>query len=418
LAVSTDQLGIFRFYVNDGDYQITANPSEDWSLTSNPSSYSVTVNGEFLDSLEFGMSPLSEIVEMSPSITAGPTRCGFTIPVWVQIENSGTVTKDGQCVLIIDEKIDFIQANPMPDLIDGNKFYWNFSSLDPSYQFKSKLILRMPGVEFLGETVSFNTISYYKDGNGDLIENLSENYLSVINCSVDPNDKLNSPTGVQEEKYTLFNETLHYTIRFQNTGTDTAFNVRLEDQLDSDLDWNSLKIESASHNYRTTLDTDTGILNVFFENILLPDSTTNEVESHGFFKYRIQHKPDLTEGTEVTNAADIYFDFNPPVVTNLTLNTLVSDLPLGITNTEFDAKLYAYPNPATESINFYFLDLTQEATFTLRLFDIKGDQVDEQRWNGKDQLTISLNGLDSGVYFYQIFLDTESVFLSGKFVKQ
>lgn len=42
---------------------------------------------------------------------------------------------------------------------------------------------------------------------------------------------------------------IEYLIRFQNTGTDTAFKVVIRDQLDKNLDWNSFEVLSSSHPY-------------------------------------------------------------------------------------------------------------------------------------------------------------------------
>ena len=80
-----------------------------------------------------------------------------------------------------------------------------------------------------------------ENSTGVFTENTMYKYEPVLNCAYDPNDKLVHPTGVQEEGYTLFGEELEYTVRFQNIGTDTAFNIRIEDQLDDDLDWNTFR---------------------------------------------------------------------------------------------------------------------------------------------------------------------------------
>lgn len=44
--------------------------------------------------------------------------------------------------------------------------------------------------------------------------------------------------------------------------------------------------------------------------------------SNGFVAYTIQLKSNLPAGTQITNNADIYFDFNAPIETNTTLNTI------------------------------------------------------------------------------------------------
>lgn len=66
-----------------------------------------------------------------------------------------------------------------------------------------------------------------------------------------------------------------YTIRFQNTGTDTAFTVRLEDYLDANLDLSTFKVISSSHPNSVSL-LSSGKLTFLFENILFSPSIEDE----------------------------------------------------------------------------------------------------------------------------------------------
>ncbi|MEM1217059.1 MAG: PKD domain-containing protein, partial [Bacteroidota bacterium] len=155
-------------------------------------------------------------------------------------------------------------------------------------------------------------------------------FTSVINCAYDPNDKQVHPNRSEQppftQNYTLFAEELLYTIRFQNTGTDTAFNVVLRDQLSGDLDWSTFRPGSSSHPYDVTLD-DEGLLEFYFRDILLPDSTTNEPLSHGFVDFTISAREDLVPNTSIDNTAGIYFDFNPPIITNMVNSMMLEELP-------------------------------------------------------------------------------------------
>ena len=142
--------------------------------------------------------------------------------------------------------------------------------------------------------------------------------------SYDPNDKLVSPEGFTDNHYVNPGTRMEYTIRFQNTGTFQAFSVVVVDTLSLDLDIETFEMMSASHDYRLDLRTTEdgqNILTWTFPDINLPDSTTNEPESHGYIKFKISPKADLAEGTQVENFADIFFDFNDPIRTNTTLTT-------------------------------------------------------------------------------------------------
>jgi uncharacterized repeat protein (TIGR01451 family) len=109
-----------------------------------------------------------------------------------------------------------------------------------------------------------------------------------------------------------------YTIHFQNTGNAPAFNIRLRDTLDANLDINSFEVRGYSHPAQISLNGN--ILTVRFNNIMLPDSTTDYEGSMGYFQYRLKPLPNLPNGTQIENTAYIYFDYNAPIVTNTTQN--------------------------------------------------------------------------------------------------
>lgn len=149
----------------------------------------------------------------------------------------------------------------------------------------------------------------------------SEEFCLPVFASYDPNDKAAIPRGFGENSEIEKDWPLHYTIRFQNTGNDTAFLVVLRDTLSESLDWGSLKVHGASHSYSYQLFSN-GELKISFENILLPDSTTNLAGSQGFVTYSILPKTNLEIGTRIENRAGIYFDFNPPIITNTVFHTI------------------------------------------------------------------------------------------------
>ncbi|QHT67189.1 T9SS type A sorting domain-containing protein [Rhodocytophaga rosea] len=164
---------------------------------------------------------------------------------------------------------------------------------------------------------------------------ISTECLPIID-SFDPNDKAVSPQGVSNEHYTPTNTALDYTIRFQNTGTDTAYKVLVVDTLSEHLDMKTLQIAAVSHAYKLSVSgKGKPVLTFTFNNINLPDSTKDQAGSNGFIRFSIRPKVDLPEKTRIENFADIFFDFNKPVRTNTTFNSIY-DIPLVV---EESAKL-------------------------------------------------------------------------------
>jgi uncharacterized repeat protein (TIGR01451 family) len=150
--------------------------------------------------------------------------------------------------------------------------------------------------------------------------NIAEN-CTMNRGSFDPNDKAATPTGIGTRRFIEQGNTIEYLVRFQNTGTDTAFKVVVKDTLAAHFDLSSFKLNATSHTATWQLNPK-GVLVVTFNNINLVDSFTNEKGSHGFFKYSIKLKDSILTNTLVTNKAAIYFDFNEPIITNLTSHTI------------------------------------------------------------------------------------------------
>ena len=142
----------------------------------------------------------------------------------------------------------FVIAEPVPDSIVGNTCFWHFDTLGYHQQWVAQVVLGAPGFQAIGDTVHHTLLAYADDGFGNLALVGSDPWQAVVACSYDPNDKLVSPSGVGPYHATPGDtEWLTYTIRFQNTGTDTAFTVMIEDQLSQHLQWGTLQFLGSSH---------------------------------------------------------------------------------------------------------------------------------------------------------------------------
>lgn len=323
---SNDGSSFFR--LNPNNYVINWQAQEGWTSTTN-SDLAVDITPETnAECVAIGLIPTENIfLNTELDIASAPTRCGFEVPFWFSFRSTSNMTTSGIAKITLDPLVTFLTASIPPDSISENCLFWFVDEFTPFTSQTISLQLQMPGVEYLGTTLSFTASFVQETGDNNQINEVD--YHSELNCAYDPNDKLVIPNNIGPVEYTLFGDTLFYTIRFQNTGTDTAFNVRIEDQLDDNLDLNSFKLMSASHQTRVILD-QSSLATFYFDNIQLPDSTTNELLSHGYVKFSILPKPDLSEQTIIENEAGIFFDFNPPIITNTTTNLLVSEYPFTV----------------------------------------------------------------------------------------
>lgn len=225
--------------------------------------------------------------------------------------------------------------------------------------------------------------------------------------SFDPNDKTAFPEGFTEQHLIEPGTDIEYLLRFQNTGTDTAFKVVVADVLPPELDLATVRPGASSHPYTYSISPE-GRLVFTFENILLPDSTTNEPGSHGFVRFRVSQVPGLDWGNQIANSALIYFDFNAPIQTNTTIHRIGQIFPwtlVGTTPPVFSPKsqIRILPNPLTDSALLQ-VEGIEPGHLRLVLTNMTGQVLREERTFGTG-LEFRRGELASGVYFFKIERD-------------
>jgi len=232
--------------------------------------------------------------------------------------------------------------------------------------------------------------------------------------SFDPNDKTGFPIGVHDEHFIEKNTPIDYLIRFQNTGTDTAFTVVLRDTISEYLDITSIAPGAGSHDYRYNLE-GSNIIEFTFPNIMLPDSFVNESASHGFVKFQIAQRNNNPIGTRIENSAAIYFDFNEPVITNITFHTIgenfldIINHTVTVPNRWFDLSIA--PNPMNNVATIKVEGKTL-STASLELFDLNGIQV-RSVLNQEQQFLVNRDDLSTGLYLFKI-IEEGRLISSGK----
>jgi len=220
-------------------------------------------------------------------------------------------------------------------------------------------------------------------------------YCGVVTAPVDPNDKTGFPLGVGAQNIIQPGQQMEYLVRFQNTGTDTAFTVIIRDTLDPSLSVFSVTAGVASHPYNFRM-YGPRVLEWTFDNIQLPDSNVDEPNSHGFVKLMVDMEPGTPLGTVINNTAAIYFDFEAPVITNTTMHTVgVFELPTSSEHAVLgEMDIAVYPNPTTGILKVVH---DGSAPLNLRLVDPLG-RVLKAFSSESAQIQLDLSSYSDGIY--------------------
>lgn len=263
--------------------------------------------------MNIGTGPQFDEINIRAMGQSGPARPGFNNMIYLQALNmggrsSGPLTR----TLTFDPLLTYVDAEPAPASVIGNVITWlgpdSVDGFDLEYGWVRFVVPNE--VALIGTTLTHTFTTTQDSVETDLTDN-TVTITRTITGSYDPNDKEVLPRNF----YHIENDSiLDYTIQFQNTGNDTAFTVVVRDTLPLDVDTRTFEMGAASHPHTYSI-TGNGILTFTFANINLPDSNTNEPMSHGLVNFRIKPILPLTLGQVITNAADIYFDFNPPIHT-------------------------------------------------------------------------------------------------------
>ncbi len=385
------------FYVFPNTYTVEYDQANSglWQLVNAPTSHTFTVGAIPIDTtLYFPMRPITDFWLQTVDITSSIVRCNQEVNVWLTYANNSSHSTSGYIHLLADELATFVSANPPVDSISNDTLYWFYDNLLPTHSKQVHLIYQMPGVDFIEEEINFEAEMETWEGEGE-----SKFYFgSELLCSCDPNDKLVSPEGIGEENYTLFEDNLfNYTIRFQNTGNDTAFSVIIRDTISEHLDLSTYQLIASSHDVKAQVDIEERHIEFLFEDIYLPDSNVNEPASHGFVKFRMESLSDLAENTFIENRAGIYFDQNPPIITNTTQNQMVSEIPTSLEALNTQSSIKIYPNPNT---GHFIINAEQNEIKGYRLYNNIGQLLQEQKIQSSS-IQVEAN-LKAGLYFLAV----------------
>jgi hypothetical protein len=328
---------------------------------------------------------------------AGVARPGFDAQYVLLIKNKGNQTLTGNVQLAFEDALlDFVSASTSPDNTAINLLTWNYADLKPfetrtiNITFNINSPVETPPVNS-GDLIHFTATINPITGDEISEDNVFQLPQYIVN-SMDPNDItcLEGPTVAAAEigKY------LHYVARFENTGNYAAENIVVKMVIDPDkYNLDSLQLLDASHESTTNIHGN--VVEFIFRNINLAASAGDPpVGGHGTIMFKIKSAQTLAAGDQVSNKANIYFDYNAPIETNpaQTLFALLNQVGF---NT--DQSVTVYPNPAQDWVNIN----CNSQIKSVELFDVQG-RILETYFGTQKMTEFNISDKPSGVYFLKI----------------
>ena len=390
--------GDYVFYTGTGSFILTPQLENPTYFTVSPTdvvvSFSTKKNETKLN--DFCITPNGvhsdlEVV-MAPIKVARP---GFDATYKLVFKNKGNQTLSGSVNLTFDdEKTDFVSAEPVVATIATNTLSWEYANLQP---FESRVITVVLNVNSPLENPAVN--------NGDLlnfitsITPVAEDEMPLDNQfvfnqtvvgSMDPNNVI-CLEGERVSPSEIGNY-LHYVINFENKGTYYAENVVIKIEVDPiKYDINSLQLLNTSFPSYTRI---TGnVVEFIFKNINLQAVKGDPpVGGHGDVFFEIKSKDSLHDLDKVVKKANIFFDYNAPVLTNDAETTFAA---LNNAGFQLDASIAVYPNPASSKINVK----ATTSIKTIDLYDLQGRIIESAIGNNT---FIDISKQQKGVYFLKI----------------
>jgi Secretion system C-terminal sorting domain len=392
-ATFTNNSGNYNFYTQTGSFDVTPdveNPS--WfSFSPTTATIPFANNNNNVVTQNFcitanGIHPNVEIV-IAP-IT--PARPAFDALYQIVYKNIGNQSTSGTIDFSYNDAVlDFILATVAPNGSGTGILNWNYTNLLP---FENRTIYVTLNVNSPQETPPVNigdqlyfTTSITSSAGDEIVEDNFFGYQQTVVGSYDPNDV----TCIEGNMVppSEIGEYLHYVINFENTGTAEAENVVVRTDIDAtQFDVNSLQMLNTSHDayIRQTGAT----IEFIFEGIYL------DTGGHGNVLLKIKSLNNLQEGDTVAKQANIFFDYNFPIVTNMANTTFQI---LSNSDFEIDKSISVYPNPTNSIVTINCSNSIQ----SVQLYDVQGRLLQTQIINNQTT-TVDLSQQSNGIYFVKV----------------
>ncbi len=386
--------------LENGSYVITPQPENPSYWSFNPPSVTVDFPSQSSPfTQDFCVTPNGSIEDLEIIVTPiEQARPGFETDYKVMVKNKGNQNASGSLTLDFDpDYMTLFDSAPVAGRATAGQLDWSFTDIAPFQmeEYSFTMTLNTPtDANFPlngGDELSFTGTVTGTGTDNMPADNTMTLEQTVVN-SFDPNDK-RCLEGEKIEQ-SMVGEYVHYMIRFENTGTASAINVVVKDAIDPAMfDVSTFVPLGGSHDYYVRTVEDGNTFEFIHENINLD---FNDATNDGYVLFKIKTLSTLTEGDTFNNDAEIYFDFNAPIVTNDFVTTVQSTASVSIIN---DDSISISPNPTSGIIQLN----AKNAIKSLTAHDLNGRLLNRTSFvSGALSETVNLENLNPGIYLMTV----------------
>jgi hypothetical protein len=406
----TSQDGTYIFFTQEGEYALTVDVENPTFFNVTPVTETVVFsdNNNNEEVINFCITPNGVHNDLEVVIApVNPARPGFEATYNIVYRNKGNqiLSEDyGLSFFFNQQLMSFVSASVEPDSQVPGGLNWSYENLMP---FESRSIIVTMQINpptdpenpvNIDDVLTFTSVIMPQTGD----ENVQDN-IYILNQTVvgayDPNDITCLEGDIVDPEY--IGEELHYVIRFENTGNFYAENVVIAMEVNEELyDVSSLRVLNASHDVRAQVRDN--VAEFFFNQIMLDSG------GHGNILLVMKSYTALEEGDSVMSKADIYFDYNYPIITNDAVT--VFETTMSIDENIKNIELKIYPNPTTD----YFNLASDSKIQSIEIYDASGRLIRTSLVNDFETKQ-DIMPLNKGTYILKI--KTENGEVTGKIIK-
>ena len=407
VTIVPDQSGAYSYGVKAGSYTITPILENPNYYTISPATASVVFNNVYSPfSADFCISTKGTFRDLEVIILPlDSPQSNLESKYKIIFKNKGTVAQSGAVKLMFDATaLNLIAANPDITSQSAGVLNWNFTNLLPQETQSILVSFKVNSVVKAGYSLNYS-VNITNTTDATPFDNNHELRQTVVNSPISNSKICLQGNSISTSKV---GDYLYYVVRFENTGNSAVTSLVVKDLIDiSKFDISTLVPIDGSQTFSTII-SNNATVEFIFENINLSFDNGNNI---GYVVFKIKTLANLENDAVITNVANIYFDYNEPILTN-TASTSVQNLKIQ------DNLLYepviVYPNPVKNILNIQ--DNNQIVISSINIYNLLGQLVQTQFNSDGSIKSIDVSTLKKGLYFIRI--NAESGSTISKFLKE